>query len=112
MEIARFFTVTRAQAQLPLQVEDASRPDSAFEANAAYVRPGRDTRLDNRVLDLRTPANVAIFRVRAAIQQEFQRYLNELGFTQITSPKIQGGSSEGGADVFKLNYFGRPACLA
>lgn len=71
LEITRFFAVTRAQAQLPLQVEDASRPDSAFAANTAFVRPGRDTRLDNRVLDLRTPANVAIFRVRAAIQQEF-----------------------------------------
>lgn len=54
---------------LPLQVEDAARPDSAFEVkDTVFVKPGRDTRFDNRILDLRTPANQSIFKVRMAIQ--------------------------------------------
>ncbi|CAL5996965.1 Aspartyl-tRNA_synthetase [Hexamita inflata] len=113
LEITRFFAITRAVSMLPLQVEDAARPDSAFEVkDTIFVKPGRDTRFDNRILDLRTPANQSIFKVRMAIQQSFMKFLIEKNFMQITSPKIISGSSEGGADIFSLQYFGQPACLA
>lgn len=39
-------------------------------------------------------------------------YLDEHGFTMIHTPKILGGSSEGGANVFKFKYFNNEACLA
>ena len=34
------------------------------------------------------------------------------GFIEINSPKISGASAESGAEVFKLDYFGKPACLS
>ena len=73
---------------------------------------GQDVRLDNRVVDLRTPANQAIFRVQSAVSQLFREALLERGFQEIHTPKLIAGASEGGAAVFRLDYMGRPACLA
>jgi aspartyl-tRNA synthetase len=42
----------------------------------------------------------------------FRDTLHEKGFTEIHTPKLIGGASEGGSDVFKVDYFGSPACLA
>lgn len=44
--------------------------------------------------------------------QHFRASLQSQGFQEIHSPKLIGGSSEGGAEVFRLEYFGTPACLA
>lgn len=70
------------------------------------------TRLDNRVLDLRTPGSQAIFRVQSRICQFFREHLTNDGFMEIHTPKIIGGTSEGGTEVFTLDYFGKKACLA
>jgi len=70
------------------------------------------TRLDNRVIDLRTPANQAIFRLQSAICQLFREYLYTVDFIEIHTPKLIGGVSEGGTEVFRLDYFGKEACLA
>lgn len=70
------------------------------------------TRLDNRVIDLRTPAKHAIFRVTSGLCQIFREFLLEKDFVEIHTPKLIGGSSEGGANVFGFNYFNRKACLA
>lgn len=116
LHIERLFCVSRAETPLPLQVEDAMRADSLFAQDAMveakYVRPGRDTRFDFRYIDLRTPANQAIFRIRARVTKAFRDFLAEHGFLEIVSPKIIPGASEGGASVFKLDYFGQTACLA
>eukprot|EP00768_Dysnectes_brevis_P009187 gnl/Dysnectes_brevis/899_a996_2951.p1 GENE.gnl/Dysnectes_brevis/899_a996_2951~~gnl/Dysnectes_brevis/899_a996_2951.p1 ORF type:complete len:550 (+),score=289.77 gnl/Dysnectes_brevis/899_a996_2951:81-1730(+) len=113
IQIERAICVSRSQPTLPLQVEDAMRPDSAYEEeDKHYVKPGRETRLNYRYIDLRTPANQAIFRVRARIARAFRDTLTDEGFTEIHSPKIIGGASEGGSAVFHTDYFGQPACLA
>ena len=73
---------------------------------------GQNTRLENRILDLRVPANQAIMRISGGICRFFREYLQDKDFTEIHSPKIIGGSSEGGAEIFRLDYFGNDACLA
>jgi nondiscriminating aspartyl-tRNA synthetase len=73
---------------------------------------GQNTRLNNRILDLRVPANQAIMRVSAGICRFFREFLQDSEFVEIHSPKLIGGTSEGGAEVFRLDYFGNPACLA
>lgn len=65
----------------------------------------QDTRLDNRVLDLRTPANQAIFRLEAGVCRLFRDILAQKGFTEIHTPKIISAASEGGANVFTVSYF-------
>jgi aspartyl/asparaginyl-tRNA synthetase len=48
----------------------------------------------------------------SAVCKLFRDYLNSKGFTEIHTPKLIGGVSEGGAEVFRLKYFGKDACLA
>ena len=67
---------------------------------------------DNRVIDLRTPINQAIFRVEAGVCRLFRDYLTSKGFTEIHTPKIISAASEGGANVFTVSYFKSNAYLA
>lgn len=69
-------------------------------------------RLNNRIIDLRVPANQALMRLQSGVCQLFREFLYTRGFTEIHSPKLIGGTSEGGANVFRLDYFGQEACLA
>lgn len=63
-------------------------------------------------MDLRTPANQAIFRVEAAVCELFRQSLRSRGFVEIHTPKIISAASEGGANVFEVTYFKRKAYLA
>lgn len=105
LSVKKLFVVSQAKAQLPLQIEDASRPDNADDPEGLNIRVNQDTRLDNRVLDLRTPANQAIFRLEAGVCRLFRDILTEKGFTEIHTPKIISAASEGGANVFTVSYF-------
>lgn len=75
VHIEKIFVVSVAKAQLPLQIEDASRPVAEADDNALNIKVNQDTRLDNRVLDLRTPANQAIYKIEAAICKLFRDIL-------------------------------------
>ncbi|XP_067630925.1 aspartate--tRNA ligase, cytoplasmic [Eurosta solidaginis] len=110
--IEQMFVVSQAKPQLPLQIEDASRPDNPDEPEGLNIRVNQDTRLDNRVLDLRTPANQAIFRLEAGVCRLFRDILTAKGFTEIHTPKIISAASEGGANVFTVSYFKDSAYLA
>lgn len=82
------------------------------DPNSLNIRVHQDTRLDNRVLDLRTPANQAIFRLEAGVCKLFRDILTQRGFTEIHTPKIISAASEGGANVFTVSYFKDSAYLA
>lgn len=77
-----------------------------------FVDVGMDTRLNSRVMDLRTPANQAIFRIQAGVCRFFRQFFTERGFTEIHTPKLIGGASEGGSNCFSFKYFEQDACLA
>src|SRR5579884_3995787 len=70
------------------------------------------TLLDLAPLALRHTRHRAIFEVAAASVAGFREALDRLGFTEIQTPKIVGSATESGANVFALDYFGRPAYLA
>eukprot|EP01116_Phalansterium_solitarium_P002835 TRINITY_DN1312_c0_g1_i1.p1 TRINITY_DN1312_c0_g1~~TRINITY_DN1312_c0_g1_i1.p1 ORF type:complete len:601 (+),score=228.22 TRINITY_DN1312_c0_g1_i1:75-1805(+) len=95
----------------PLQAEVDRLIQAKSEAQK-YSKVSRDTRLNNRTIDLRTPANQAIFRVQSGVCQLFREFLSSEGFTEIHTPKLIGAASEGGADVFKVTYFETFAYLA
>ena len=71
-----------------------------------------DTLLDNRVVGLRNVQERAIFEVQATITRSIRSYFDEHNFTEIHSPKLLAEPTEGGAEVFKLDYFGKTATLA
>ncbi len=69
------------------------------------------TRLEWRPLDLRKRENLAIFKIQASVVEAAEDYLRKNGFIQVFTPSIIGGVSEGGADVFEVDYFGKKAFL-
>lgn len=82
------------------------------KANSAQPKVTQKLRLDNRVLDLRTPANQAIFLIQSKICQFFREFLISKGFQEIHTPKLIATASEGGSNVFKVKYFDQDAYLA
>jgi nondiscriminating aspartyl-tRNA synthetase len=70
------------------------------------------TLLDHAAVSLRHPRVRDRFRVAAAATAGFRRALDRLGFTEINTPKVVASATEGGANVFPLDWFGRPAYLA
>lgn len=115
LQVTAIHVVSRS-APLPFEVTDAARSAEAVrkaaEAGKVLVTVGQDVRLDNRYVDLRTPANQAIFRVQSAVCHLFRESLQGQGFIEIHTPKLLSGASEGGAAVFHFDYMGRPGCLA
>ncbi|KAG8406954.1 aspartate--tRNA ligase dps1 [Metarhizium acridum] len=69
-------------------------------------------RMTSRILDLRHPSNQALFRIRSMVTRIFRDTLEQQGFVEINTPKLQPAATESGAAVFKVNYFGRNAFLA
>lgn len=67
---------------------------------------------DMRPLTLRNPKVRAIFKIQAEILVALRQYLNQQGFVEIHSPKLVSTGTEGGANVFSLEYFGKTAYLA
>jgi len=111
LHVTQVWVVSASDPQLPLQIEDAARKVTE-EDEGTFARVNQDTRLDNRVLDLRTPTNQAIFRLEAGVCQLFRDTLAKKGFVEIHTPKIISAASEGGANVFKVSYFKGSAFLA
>ncbi len=71
-----------------------------------------DTLFDNRVIGLRNLREQGIFKIQAEVEEATSRYLKGQDFVQFNSPKLLPGATEGGAEVFKLDYFGKEATLA
>jgi nondiscriminating aspartyl-tRNA synthetase len=88
-----------SEKPLPLEIETKKTP--------ALL----DTRLDQRVLDLRKPENQAIFKIQSKLVEGMRDFLIKNGFIEVFSPCLLGGTSEGGADVFAVPYFDKEAFL-
>jgi nondiscriminating aspartyl-tRNA synthetase len=82
------------------------------EINKPELQANLDTILDNRALVLRHPKQAAIFKIQGVMAQAYRTYMVEHGFTEFFGPAMTASSSEGGAEVFKLDYFGKEATLA
>ena len=71
-----------------------------------------DNRLNSRALDMRNQKTASIFKIRHHVLASLRKIFLEKKFTEITTPKIIGSASEGGANLFSLDYFGKQAYLA
>ena len=70
-----------------------------------------EKRIQYRTLDLRTPKSVAIFKIKSIISNAYREYLASQGFVEIHTPNIGIYVAEGGANVFRIQYFDKPAYL-
>ena len=71
-----------------------------------------DKRLDWRFLDLRSRENQLIFQIQTTVEAAMRDFWLSQGFVEIHTPKLMGSPSEGGAELFTLDYFGQTASLA
>ncbi len=71
-----------------------------------------DTLLDYRPLTLRIDKIKSLFSLQSKILKGYREYLDKNSFVEINVPRIVGEDGEGGADVFKIDYFGQNAYLA
>jgi nondiscriminating aspartyl-tRNA synthetase len=107
-------SVKLGQLELQLQtltvdsLSDATLPIDLF----GRTETDADKRLDWRFLDLRQPENQSIFRIQTTVEMAMREFWVSNGFVEIHTPKIMGSPSEGGAELFTLEYFGRTASLA
>lgn len=85
-------------------------PPIVINKRTISASPG--TQLDHAAVTNRHPARRAAFRLAAGAMAAFRQVLIERGFTEIQTPKIVASATESGANVFKLDYLGRPAYLA
>jgi nondiscriminating aspartyl-tRNA synthetase len=95
-------------------IEALSDPAEALpvELFRPELASGLPTLLDHAALTLRHPARRSALRIASAAVAGFRNTLTGLGFTEIHTPKIVASATETGANVFGIDYFGRPAYLA
>lgn len=90
-----------ADSQLPIPIEENADNEADLQ-----------TRLDWRWIDLRSPKKRLIFETWTTMEQAARNYWVDNGFIEIHSPKLLGTPSEGSAELFELDYFGKRAYLA
>ena len=100
IHLKRVTVLSRPAAPLPIPIAKAKMNISL------------ETSLDLRPVSLRNIRERARFRIQEGIVRGFRDYLTEQGFTEIHTPKIGAKGAEGGANIFKLDYFHHPAVLA
>ncbi|MGB4658862.1 MAG: aspartate--tRNA(Asn) ligase [Mobilitalea sp.] len=76
------------------------------------MKTSLETKLNLRPISLRNIRERAIFKIQEGIVRGYREFLFSQDFTEIRTPKIVSGNAEGGATVFKLEYFGSRAFLA
>jgi nondiscriminating aspartyl-tRNA synthetase len=83
-----------------------------FELHRPHIPAQLPTILDHAAVGLRHPRQRALFRIAAASVEGFRRTLRAERFVEVFTPKLIATPSEGGANVFPVDYFGRTAYLA
>ncbi len=91
--------LSRAAAPLPMDI-------------SGKITSELETRLDSRFMDLRQPTVAAVFRVRDSLLAGIRSYLEGEGFIEVHTPKLVKAGAEGGATLFKVDYFGKKAYLS
>lgn len=72
----------------------------------------QDTLFENRPLNLRNLDEQLMFRLRSELNRYIREYLHSADYVEIQTPKLLAGATEGGAEIFTLDYFGKEATLA
>jgi nondiscriminating aspartyl-tRNA synthetase len=97
---------------LEVMVPVTAEPPIEIDKPIDHKPDNHDTLFEYRAISLRNLQEQKVFRIRASLLRYIREYLTENDFTEIQTPKLVAGAAEGGAEVFKLDYFGKEANLA
>ena len=119
--ILSIYMISEAAQPLPVQPKDCNQPPLRDEEEPEQEEAGKEgkdlanvslkARLDNRVLSMRPPSQVAIMKINEAVYDLFGEFMKGRGFTYMVSPSFAGAATEGGAGVFEVKYFDTKAYL-
>lgn len=98
----------KAKIDVPVTDEPPIEIDKPISHKAEHL----DTLFENRVLNIRNLQEQKIFKIRADVIGYIRDFLRAQEFVEIDTPKLLAEPTEGGAEVFKLDYFGKTATLA
>ena len=98
--------------KITVDVPVTDEPPIEIDKPLDHKSENLDTLFEHRVIGLRNLNEQAIFKIQTAVKQAIRDYLDGQEFTEFNSPKLLGASTEGGAEVFELDYFGKTATLA
>ncbi|MBC7512258.1 aspartate--tRNA(Asn) ligase [Candidatus Saccharibacteria bacterium] len=87
-------------------------PPIEIDKPISHKSENLDTLFEHRALNLRNMQEQKIFKIRASLTRALRHYLDDNEFVEIDTPKLLGAPTEGGAEVFTLDYFGQTATLA
>jgi nondiscriminating aspartyl-tRNA synthetase len=88
-----------------LEVLSAAAADLPFPVNQDPGKTSLESILDNRMISLRNPSILSIFRLQSTILRCFAEHLRGEGFTEIKTSKLIGTGTEGGTGLFAVDYF-------
>lgn len=99
-------------AVLTVLVPVTDEPPIEIDKPLSHKPDNLDTLFDHRVVGLRNIQERAVFEIQSTIGKAIRRHFDENGFTEMHTPKLLAEATEGGAEVFTLDYFGKTATLA
>ena len=95
-----------------VEVPVTDEPPIEIDKPISHKSENLDTLFEYRVLNIRNIQEQKIFKIRAELTHYIREFLREKEFVEIDTPKLLAEPTEGGAEVFKLDYFGKTATLA
>lgn len=98
--------------QVEVLVPVTDEPPIEIDKPLDHKSENLDTLFEHRVIGLRNLNEAGVFKIQATIKESVRDYLASQEFIEFNSPKLLPGATEGGAEVFKLDYFGKEATLA
>lgn len=102
-----------AEIQLTdIQLLSSPKEDYPLRVSDKKLGCSLDINLLNRVVSLRNPVERAVFKIAEGVCDAYRTFMLKENFTEIHTPKIVTAGAEGGANIFKLKYFGKDAYLA
>ncbi len=97
---------------LSIDVYGIDQVEEDEETHKKHLGASMRVRNENRIIFLRTPVMQSVLRIRSTVCNLFRSALLNQDFIEIQTPKLQPAATESGAEVFKVQYFGRTAFLA
>jgi nondiscriminating aspartyl-tRNA synthetase len=98
--------------KLEVVVPVTEEPPIEIDKPLSHKPDNLDTLFEHRAVGLRNLQEAKIFKIRSHLLRYIREYLYDQDFTEINTPKLVAGAAEGGAEVFRLDYFGQEATLA
>jgi len=100
------------EVQVEVLVPVTAEPPIEIDKPISHKSENLESLFDYRVLNVRNLQEQKIFKIRASLTRFLREFLTEREFIEIDTPKLLAEATEGGAEVFKLDYFGKTATLA